>query len=102
MSSIPADRCGIKWAPRLLQSSQPQDEACQPPNQSNLKLSACWEAKSFARVYNLLNDRFLPIKGKILLSLLIGVAVVVIHASFRVPNLKTRLASAREDFRAVW
>ena len=31
-----------------------------------------------------------------------GVAVVVLHASFRVPNLKTRLASARDDFRAVW
>jgi len=33
---------------------------------------------------------------------LAGVSIVVVHASFRVPNLKTRLASAREDFRAVW
>ena len=29
-------------------------------------------------------------------------AVILAHASMRTPNLKTRLASAREEFRAVW
>jgi len=28
--------------------------------------------------------------------------VILAHASMRTPNLKTRLASAREEFRAVW
>ena len=29
-------------------------------------------------------------------------AVILIHATMRTPNLKARLASAREEFRAVW
>mmetsp|Transcript_24643 Transcript_24643/g.61948 ORF Transcript_24643/g.61948 Transcript_24643/m.61948 type:complete len:225 (+) Transcript_24643:528-1202(+) len=33
---------------------------------------------------------------------LLGVGSVAAHASFRSPNLKARLASAREEFRAVW
>mmetsp|Transcript_31962 Transcript_31962/g.38646 ORF Transcript_31962/g.38646 Transcript_31962/m.38646 type:complete len:215 (+) Transcript_31962:279-923(+) len=28
--------------------------------------------------------------------------VILLHASFRTPNLKARIASAREEFRAVW
>jgi hypothetical protein len=31
-----------------------------------------------------------------------GTALPLVHATFRSPNLKTRLASAREEFRAVW
>jgi hypothetical protein len=31
-----------------------------------------------------------------------GLTVWVSHASLRSPNLKARLASAREEFRAVW
>lgn len=33
---------------------------------------------------------------------LAGAAAVILHAAFRNPNLKIRMASAREDFRAVW
>lgn len=33
---------------------------------------------------------------------LIGDGAVLLHASVRSPNLKARLASAREEFRAVW
>ncbi|KAI8474089.1 MAG: hypothetical protein J3K34DRAFT_518404, partial [Monoraphidium minutum] len=35
-------------------------------------------------------------------GLLLGVALPLVHATFRSPNLKARLASAREEFRAVW
>jgi hypothetical protein len=31
-----------------------------------------------------------------------GVGLPLVHATFRSPNLKARLASAREEFRAVW
>jgi len=31
-----------------------------------------------------------------------GVLLPLCHASLRSPNLKARLASAREEFRAVW
>ncbi len=31
-----------------------------------------------------------------------GNAVVLIHTVLKTPNLKTRLSSAREEFRAVW
>lgn len=31
-----------------------------------------------------------------------GLSLLVCHASLRSPNLKARLASAREEFRAVW
>ena len=36
------------------------------------------------------------------LSLYAGNMLVVVHAVLKTPNLKTRLASAREEFRAVW
>mmetsp|Transcript_2893 Transcript_2893/g.9820 ORF Transcript_2893/g.9820 Transcript_2893/m.9820 type:complete len:95 (+) Transcript_2893:489-773(+) len=36
------------------------------------------------------------------LALLSGVALTVAHASLRSPNLKARLSSYREEFRAVW
>ncbi|XP_024393212.1 PRA1 family protein A1 [Physcomitrium patens] len=35
-------------------------------------------------------------------SLLIGIALPFLHATFRTPNLKARLNSFREEFRAVW
>lgn len=38
----------------------------------------------------------------ILGSLLIGITLPFLHASFRTPNLKARLNSFREEFRAVW
>ena len=28
--------------------------------------------------------------------------MVLLHAVFRMPNLKARMASARQEFRAVW
>jgi len=31
-----------------------------------------------------------------------GNAVVLVHTVLKTPNLKTRLSSAREEFRAVW
>jgi hypothetical protein len=31
-----------------------------------------------------------------------GLLLLMCHASLRSPNLKARLASAREEFRAVW
>ncbi|KAF6255729.1 prenylated rab acceptor PRA1 [Scenedesmus sp. NREL 46B-D3] len=36
------------------------------------------------------------------LALVAGTCVALCHASLRSPNLKARLASAREEFRAVW
>eukprot|EP00191_Tetraselmis_sp_GSL018_P002653 CAMPEP_0177610546 /NCGR_PEP_ID=MMETSP0419_2-20121207/19849_1 /TAXON_ID=582737 /ORGANISM="Tetraselmis sp., Strain GSL018" /LENGTH=162 /DNA_ID=CAMNT_0019105883 /DNA_START=524 /DNA_END=1012 /DNA_ORIENTATION=- len=36
------------------------------------------------------------------LGTILGVGSVLAHASLRSPNLKARLASAREEFRAVW
>lgn len=36
------------------------------------------------------------------LALVAGTSVPLCHASLRSPNLKARLASAREEFRAVW
>eukprot|EP00884_Botryococcus_braunii_P013790 jgi/Botrbrau1/22411/Bobra.0091s0016.1 len=38
----------------------------------------------------------------VLVSLLIGASLVGLHAVFRSPNLKNRINSAREEFRAVW
>ncbi|XP_078446942.1 PRA1 family protein A1-like [Wolffia australiana] len=38
----------------------------------------------------------------VLLSLLIGLIAMLFHASFRTPNLKARLNTFREEFRAVW
>ncbi|KAK9868558.1 hypothetical protein WJX84_009702 [Apatococcus fuscideae] len=35
-------------------------------------------------------------------GMLLGLILILVHASFRTPNLKTRLASARDEFRAVW
>ena len=32
----------------------------------------------------------------------VGDGLVFLHAAIRTPNLKARLASAREEFRAVW
>jgi len=32
----------------------------------------------------------------------VAATVILVHASMRTPNLKARLASAREEFRAVW
>ncbi|KAH8959807.1 hypothetical protein BDL97_06G096700 [Sphagnum fallax] len=38
----------------------------------------------------------------IFLSLVLGILLVILHASLRTPNLKARLNSFREEFRAVW
>ncbi|XP_062226042.1 PRA1 family protein A1-like isoform X2 [Phragmites australis] len=38
----------------------------------------------------------------ILWALLIGLLGTLLHASFRTPNLKARLNTFREEFRAVW
>ncbi|CAA6656781.1 unnamed protein product [Spirodela intermedia] len=38
----------------------------------------------------------------VLLALLIGLIAMLLHASFRTPNLKARLNTFREEFRAVW
>jgi hypothetical protein len=38
----------------------------------------------------------------LLAALIIGIGLPLAHASLRSPNLKARLASAREEFRAVW
>uniref|UniRef100_A0A0C9S1A9 PRA1 family protein n=1 Tax=Wollemia nobilis TaxID=56998 RepID=A0A0C9S1A9_9CONI len=35
-------------------------------------------------------------------ALLFGLIFVLVHASFRSPNLKARLNTSREEFRAVW
>ncbi|CAD5190984.1 PRA1 family protein A1-like [Musa acuminata AAA Group] len=38
----------------------------------------------------------------ILWALVIGLLAILLHASFRTPNLKARLNTFREEFRAVW
>ncbi|OVA15567.1 Prenylated rab acceptor PRA1 [Macleaya cordata] len=38
----------------------------------------------------------------VLWALVIGLTATVLHASFRTPNLKARLNTFREEFRAVW
>ncbi|KAH7678165.1 Prenylated rab acceptor PRA1 protein [Dioscorea alata] len=38
----------------------------------------------------------------VLWALLIGILAPILHASFRTPNLKARLNTFREEFRAVW
>ncbi|KAL8494612.1 hypothetical protein ACS0TY_025448 [Phlomoides rotata] len=38
----------------------------------------------------------------VLLAFAIGLLAAVIHASFRTPNLKARLNTFREEFRALW
>ncbi|KAK3406925.1 PRA1 family protein A1 [Eucalyptus grandis] len=38
----------------------------------------------------------------VLWALLIGLSATLLHASFRTPNLKARLNTFREEFRAVW
>ncbi|GIL59687.1 hypothetical protein Vafri_14421 [Volvox africanus] len=35
-------------------------------------------------------------------ALLLGIGLPLLHATFRLPNLKAKIASAREEFRAVW
>ncbi|CAL4946587.1 unnamed protein product [Urochloa decumbens] len=45
-----------------------------------------------------LNDSLLTV----LWALLIGLLATLLHASFRTPNLKARLNTFREEFRAVW
>ncbi|GFR43287.1 hypothetical protein Agub_g4352 [Astrephomene gubernaculifera] len=35
-------------------------------------------------------------------ALLLGLGLPLLHATFRLPNLKAKIASAREEFRAVW
>jgi hypothetical protein len=49
---------------------------------------------------------FLAVSGRgalrALWALALGVGVPAAHATVRSPNLKARLASAREEFRAVW
>jgi hypothetical protein len=32
----------------------------------------------------------------------VGLLATILHASFRTPNLKARLNTFREEFRAVW
>ncbi|KAG9453087.1 hypothetical protein H6P81_005991 [Aristolochia fimbriata] len=38
----------------------------------------------------------------VLWAFVIGLLATILHASFRTPNLKARLNTFREDFRAVW
>ncbi|KAL3131240.1 hypothetical protein ABBQ38_000537 [Trebouxia sp. C0009 RCD-2024] len=38
----------------------------------------------------------------LLLAVLVGNTIVMAHVVLKTPNLKTRLTSAREEFRAVW
>lgn len=38
----------------------------------------------------------------VLWALVIGLLATILHASFRTPNLKARLNTFREEFRAVW
>ncbi|KAK1265440.1 PRA1 family protein A1 [Acorus gramineus] len=38
----------------------------------------------------------------VLWALVIGLLAILLHASFRTPNLKARLNTFREEFRAVW
>jgi hypothetical protein len=38
----------------------------------------------------------------VLYALLTSLAVIIVHASIRTPNLKARLNTFREEFRAVW
>uniref|UniRef100_A0A0A9D5J6 PRA1 family protein n=1 Tax=Arundo donax TaxID=35708 RepID=A0A0A9D5J6_ARUDO len=38
----------------------------------------------------------------VLWALFIGLLATLLHASFRTPNLKARLNTFREEFRAVW
>ncbi|KAH6758781.1 prenylated RAB acceptor 1.A1 [Perilla frutescens var. frutescens] len=38
----------------------------------------------------------------VLWALAIGLLATLIHASFRTPNLKARLNTFREEFRAIW
>lgn len=38
----------------------------------------------------------------VLLAFVLGLLATVLHASFRTPNLKARLNTFREEFRAVW
>lgn len=38
----------------------------------------------------------------VLWALVIGLSATLLHASFRTPNLKARLNTFREEFRAVW
>jgi len=38
----------------------------------------------------------------LLIGIFMGLALVLVHATFRSPNLKARLSSFREEFRAVW
>lgn len=45
-----------------------------------------------------LTSAFLTVFG----ALAVGLTCVILHASLRTPNLKARLNTFREDFRAVW
>nr|DAD45655.1 TPA_asm: hypothetical protein HUJ06_003885 [Nelumbo nucifera] len=38
----------------------------------------------------------------VLWAFAIGLLATILHASFRTPNLKARLKTFREEFRAVW
>lgn len=38
----------------------------------------------------------------VLWALAVGLLATILHASFRTPNLKARLNTFREEFRAVW
>lgn len=38
----------------------------------------------------------------VLWALIVGLLATLLHASFRTPNLKARLNTFREEFRAVW
>ena len=35
-------------------------------------------------------------------TLAVSLALCIVHATFRSPNLKARLSSVNEEFRAVW
>mmetsp|Transcript_28479 Transcript_28479/g.62692 ORF Transcript_28479/g.62692 Transcript_28479/m.62692 type:complete len:222 (-) Transcript_28479:1791-2456(-) len=65
-----------------------------------------WLPRNAAVALVLLLGLFLMWRSRALLTLawaiLFGVGLPLLHASFRSPNLKARLASSREEFRAVW
>ncbi|KAK9815287.1 hypothetical protein WJX72_001093 [[Myrmecia] bisecta] len=66
----------------------------------------CGVQRSIVVVGLLLLGGLLVVRARALLTLawavLFGDGLILLHAAFRTPNLKTRLASAREEFRAVW
>ncbi|KAF8057756.1 PRA1A2 [Scenedesmus sp. PABB004] len=106
-------------AVRLLRRVHPHSAAllrsrCAPPQQGSLASSQ--QRNSNVRVLGVARPAFVALVGAgavycwwcarawllLTIALLAGVGLALCHASLRSPNLKARLASAREEFRAVW